>query len=268
MRAEPFDASTALDWLEGRARGLDALRLAYLTMRQAPSDEEIRRQLADQRSDGGFAPPWAPNYSGLDATCFRLARLKQAGVLPHVAPLAPAVTFLSGRQQLDGSWREEPPSGWLPPWLARENPAALAYLTANCGYLVCQLDFGQDAGDRAARALASLMGPAMREAAPLQTLAQSAVILHATRHDASSHAMLEALARRLVEATSAGALSWSLVALVDAGEWVERSLISTLCAYLIQAQHNDGSWSSEDGPDAAVHVTLEALWGLRMADLW
>jgi prenyltransferase/squalene oxidase-like repeat protein len=210
----------------------------------------------------------APDYSGLDATCFRLARLTRAGVLPIAEPLAPAIAFLVARQHPDGSWREEPPSGWLPPWLAHENPTALAYLTANGGYWLCQTDPRQEACGRAAQLLASLMGPAMREAAPLQTLAQSAVIFHATRYDTSSRAMLAALAQRLAETIPAGALSWALAVLVDSGEWVDRSLISTLCAYLIRAQRDDGSWSSEDGPDAAVHVTLEALWGLRMGGQW
>jgi hypothetical protein len=261
MRAEPFDASTALGWLQSRATGLEALRLAHLTTRQPPADEEVRRQLADQRSDGSFAPPWAPDYSGLDATCFRLARLTQAGILPRAEPLAPAIAFLVRRQHPDGSWHEEPPSGWLPPWLARENSTALAYLTANCGYWICQTDPRQDACGRAAQVLATLMGPAMREAAPSQTLAHSAVIFHATRDDTNSRAMLAALAQRLAETIPAGALSWALAVLVGAGEWVDRSLISALCAYLIQTQR-------DDGPDAAVHVTLEALWGRRMGGLW
>jgi len=60
-----------------------------------------------QRSDGGWSPPWAPEYSSVDATCFQLTLADQLGFDRRSPLFIDALRFLAERQRADGYWEEE-----------------------------------------------------------------------------------------------------------------------------------------------------------------
>src|SRR5688500_199263 len=171
--ATVFDAARAIAFVESHADPSERERLRALMAGEPPSEATADAVLAGQRPDGGYAPFWAPDYSGLDATCFRLALAEQLGVKPaepaertermqrtepgqagphnklagagDVDPspasrqVARALAFIAGRQLPDGTWQEDVTSltthaASVPPWLTPGDAAATLYLTANCGY--------------------------------------------------------------------------------------------------------------------------------------
>ena len=75
-----FDAALAISFVESRGDQAELARLRALLSGTATPDTVVDAVLDGQREDGGWAPFWAPNYSGLDATCFRLALAEQLGV--------------------------------------------------------------------------------------------------------------------------------------------------------------------------------------------
>src|SRR5687768_9134290 len=128
-----FDAARAIAFVESRADPSERERLRALMAGEPPSEATADAVLAGQRADGGYAPFWAPEYSGLDATCFRLALAEQLSVKSAV-PTAPdessaaalqvarALAFIASRQLPDGTWQEDiasltTPTAAVPPWL-------------------------------------------------------------------------------------------------------------------------------------------------------
>src|SRR5688500_20035141 len=83
--ATVFDAARAIGFVESHADPSERERLRALLAGEKPSEATADAVLAGQRADGGYAPFWAPDYSGLDATCFRLALAEQLGVTPAAA---------------------------------------------------------------------------------------------------------------------------------------------------------------------------------------
>src|SRR5688572_15556386 len=81
-RATVFDAARAIAFVEAHADPSERERLRALLDGAVPSEATADAVLTGQRVDGGYAPFWAPDYSGLDATCFRLALAEQLGIKP------------------------------------------------------------------------------------------------------------------------------------------------------------------------------------------
>jgi hypothetical protein len=108
--------------------------------------------LTNQRSDGGWSPFWATDYSSLDATCYRLAQAEQMGyTAPDEPALRRALQFFVHRQQRDGSLEEETgKAGAVPNWAKPGDQAVKLYLTANCGYWLASWDQAIPHAQRAA----------------------------------------------------------------------------------------------------------------------
>src|SRR5579863_5101634 len=103
MPAIDFDRAVA--WVRAHGNEFDQARLDTLLEDGClPSDNPRQRFLAGQREDGGWAPFWAPDYSSLDATCFRLAQGEALDIGRWEPAFERAVAFLRRRQRADGSW--------------------------------------------------------------------------------------------------------------------------------------------------------------------
>jgi hypothetical protein len=215
-----------------------------------------------QRPDGGFPPPWSPDYSSVDATCFRLAQAEQAGFLPAAPELSGAIGFLVGRQRGDGSWEEYGTQAAVaPPWALPGDLRAQAYLTANAG--LWALRAGQrDVGVMAAARLRFLLGTDRAPQAFLHTCWLAASLYWASGDYASAEKMLAYLSMRL-QALSASGLAWLVVSLTAAGVPSDHGLIDTGRRTLLQLQRTDGAFPSEDGPAYDVYATLAAMQALR-----
>jgi Prenyltransferase and squalene oxidase repeat len=266
----PADYERAVAFILAHGSGVELNALNELEggdRPNAPSSDEVERQVLEgQRADGGWSPFWAPDYSSLDATCYRLAQAEMAGL----SILQAAFDFLRSRQRSEGSWEEdESVRDLAPPWATPGDLAARLYLTANCGWwLVNGMAHGaQGYEDEAARAGAYLeRNQAEDGSLPsfLQTHWLAAALwirLEEGQPDLPEQATraLDRLAIQLGDETPAGALGWMLTTLAGLGVPEEHPSITQAVALLSEQQRPDGGWTSEDGPERDAWVTLQAL---------
>lgn len=263
---------SAVVYVHQHGNEFDQARLSVLLGEgEIPSRQLQERFLAGQRSDGGWTPFWATNYSSLDATCFRLSQGAELGIDFGDPAFVLAAGFLRSRQRLDGHWEEEDAVREVaPPWATPGVLAARLYLTANCGWWLAN---------------ASLHGcfvttdeAATRSGAYLeQHLAQDGSLpafLHAhwlaaglwirLGHDDLAYRVLNYLATRMSANVPASSLAWLLTTLGRLSITPDHPLGERATTLLISKQRADGSWESEDGPDRDPYATVEALRGLFM----
>lgn len=254
----------AITFVSSEGDLVEQARLRFLLDSERPASEVIQQLFAGQREDGGWSPFWAPGYSSLDATCFRLAQAEQLGVMVNEPATRYALAFLARRQRNDGSWEEEESVAALtPPWATPGDLAARLYLTANCGFWLAAFS---DKPENARRASGYLQGY-------LDDEGHLPTFLHAHwlagglwyrlnwQEDAKS--LFSYLAQRLPELPASN-LAWLMTTLLLAGVLANDHLIGQAASLLEQSQEQDGRWPSEDGSGRDVHATLEALRALRL----
>ncbi|MDP9374612.1 MAG: squalene--hopene cyclase, partial [Chloroflexota bacterium] len=113
------DGALAVEFVGRHGDDVERARLRHLLAGASPPPAVVAALLAGQRADGGWPPFWAPDYSSLDATCFRLARAEALGLTTTEPALAGAVRFLADRQRADGGWEEDAAVREVaPPWAA------------------------------------------------------------------------------------------------------------------------------------------------------
>ena len=267
MPAIDFDRAAA--WVRAHGGAFDRARLDMLLEVGRPLSSDLRQRfLAGRRADGGWAPFWAPDYSSLDATCFRLAQCEGLGITFEDADCARAVVFLRARQRADGSWEEDAGVAELaPPWATPGELAPRLYLTANCGWLVAEASVhstfvtADEAAQRAGAYLEGQMAPDGSLPSFLQTQWLAAGLWIRLGRDDLARRVLAALTEQLNEEVPAGALSWMLTTLGRTLGF-EPPVIPRAAALLMARQRADGSWASEDGPERDAYVTVEALRAL------
>lgn len=99
-----MDLVAAIAFVEQHGAPIEQVRLAYLLDHIEPPAGLVTALFADQRADGGWAPFWAPNYSALDATCFRLAQAEPLGLVPSTPESQRALEWLQTQiDHLEGS---------------------------------------------------------------------------------------------------------------------------------------------------------------------
>lgn len=98
-----MNAVAAMTFVRSTGNMVEQARLRYVLEGSAPPPDVQAQVVADQREDGGWSPFWAPNYSSLDATCFRLAQAEQVGLTAADAAVQRALALLARRQRTDGS---------------------------------------------------------------------------------------------------------------------------------------------------------------------
>lgn len=232
------------------------------------SREQNRRFLAGQRADGGWAPFWAPEYSSLDATCYRLWQCD--GIIGLLEPaFARAVSFLRSRQGADGSWEEdERVRDVAPPWARPGELASQLYLTANCGWSVANASLTSSfvTTDEAAIRAGAYLEPHLAQDGTLPSFLQThwlaaGLWIRLDREDLAYRA-LDHLATRMSDDVPASSLAWMLTTLAGLGISPDLPFALKAIMLLMSQQRADGSWASEDGAERDPYVTMEALRGL------
>jgi hypothetical protein len=266
----PIDFDRAVAFVRAHGGEFDRARLdALLEEGSLLSREQEARFLSEQRDDGGWPPPWAPEYSSLDATCFRIAQGEGLELGFFMPAFARAADFLRARQREDGSWEEdETVHEPAPPWVKPGAPDARLYLTANCGWwlanatLHSSLVTTDEAPQRAGAYLNRYVAPdgALPSFAQTQWLA-AGLFIRLGQEDTAQR-LLDNLTARPDEDFPAVSLSWMLTTLGGLGIPPEHPLGVRAAELLTSQQRPDGSWSGETGPDGDPYVTVEVLRGL------
>jgi hypothetical protein len=255
-----IDAEAAADFIRERGDNIEQERLNHLLYDLPADGAALTAVLAGQRPDGGWEPFWAPNYSSLDATCFRLAQAEQLGVTGGEA-IDAALAFLLSRQQPDGSWEEaEAVAESAPPWAQPGDLAARLYLTANCGYWVAMLGEMAPARQAARYLTLHLENGRLPSFLHAHWLAAGLLFLLGEREPAG--AVLTYLATRIGELPASN-LAWLLVTLLAVGVPPDELLLDQAMERLAALQRPDGGWQNEDGSQQEVHTALEALRAWR-----
>lgn len=255
---------TAIDYVQERGTAVEQARLRYLLHGEsAPTD--VREQFErGQRGDGGWSPPWAAEYSSVDATCFQLAQADQLGFDRRSPLFIDAVRFLAERQRADGYWEEEADvADAAPPWAQPSETAARLYLTANCGFWTAVTGLVPTA----ARDAAAYLSYHLRANGELPSFLQThwlAAALWQQRglvdEAAKSLGYLAGQAGDL----SAGNLAWMIVALREGGVPAADAAIGAALDRLLALRDPDGHWPTDEGIENSVHVTIEALKALQL----
>ncbi len=120
------DLQSAVDYIQRHGTPAERARLRFILYGEAPPDDVREQYERSQRSDGGWAPFWAPDYSSLDATCFQLAQIDQLGIDRRSLMVIDAVRFLAERQALDGSWEEDPAEAEAAPIWAKPGDTSVS----------------------------------------------------------------------------------------------------------------------------------------------
>jgi hypothetical protein len=257
----------AIAFVQPTGNAVELARLRFAVEGSVPPPEVRTQVLADQREDGGWSPFWAPDYSSLDATCFRLAQAEQLGLTPADAAIQRALAFLARRQRQDGSWEEEAKmAAHAPPWVAPGTLAACLYLSANCGYWLAIWANSADGADHAQRAADYVRAYQEHDGGlpgfPHTLWLSGGLWYRLGRHEDAESAF-RAVASTLAD-MPASSLAWLLSTLLLAGAPADHVLVEQAAIRLEALQEPDGRWSSEDGPMRDVHTTVEALHVLTL----
>ena len=246
----------AIQFVQQNGNEIELARLRFLLHGERPSTTIIQQLFNGQRDDGGFAPFWAPNYSSIDATCYRLAQAEQLGLDRTKPAIDKAVRFLLGRQRQDGRFAEDGSvADSAPPWAAPGDLAAELYLTANVGFWLAFFGF-DDAARQSANFLAAHLDTQSHK---LPSFAQAQWLACGLAWKLGLDEMVDHLASHLYAQLpgSAGELAWMLVTLRSVDFPADRGVIVSGSLRLARMQAADGRFPSDEGQD--VHTTLEAL---------
>lgn len=258
-----LNQQAAIQFVLERGNPSEQARLNFILTGAVPPSESIQQFFSDQQADGSWSPFWAPGYSGLDATCFRLAQGEQMGISANEPALLRAAICLVQRQHADGSWEEdEAVTELAPPWAKPGDLAARLYLTANGGFWLAAFPQTRPCAQLAASYVRSCLPPDGHLPTFLHTHWLAAGLFSRLDQAEPAERILICLSTRLLD-LSASSLAWLIVTLRLAGLPATTPLIAQAASLLEQQQQPAGNWESEDGPDQDVHATLEALRALR-----
>ena len=252
----------AINFIRNNGNKAEQARVNYLLTNEHPSEEVLADLFAGQRSDGGWAPFWAADYSSLDATCFRLAQAAQLDINESELAVARAVNFLAQRQSAEGSWEEDiTVADAAPSWAKPGDLSAKLYLTANCGLWLSLRGNPDDKASKAAEYLQTHLEQDGHLPSFLHThWLAGGLWWHKLNWEASTH-VFEYLRKRINDLAVSN-LSWLITTLGSTGVPASNYLVEEAANLLEQNQHEDGYWESEDGPGSNVHTTVEAFRAL------
>lgn len=254
----------AIDFVLLRGTPVEQARLRAVLYGDAPPDD-VRDQLQrSQRSDGGWAANWAPDYSSLDATCYQLSQAEQLGIGRTAPMVIDAVRFLAERQHFDGSWAEEPSEAAAAPvWATPGDAAAGLYVTANCAFWVAMTGLVPSAVHDAALYLSFHLD----ESGALPSFSQTHWLAAAVwQHQGMADEARKSLRylNGIVPELSAGNLAWMVMALRLGGVRRDNTTVRAALDRLIKLRDDAVSWPADEGADNSVHVTIEAIRALKL----
>jgi len=257
----------AIIFIRNNGNEVEHARLNYILANERPSEEVTADLFANQRSDGGWPPFWANDYSSLDATCFRLAQAEQLGITEAETAVNRAVKFLIKRQSPDGSWEEdEKDADSAPPWAKPGELAAKLYLTANCGLWLALFGNPDTRVLKAADYLQTHLDQNGHLPSFLHAHWLAGGLWYKLNWQASTQ-IFDYLSMRIGDLSTSN-LSWLITTMCAAGVPASHQLVDNAARLLEQSQNADGYWESEDGSNQNVHATLEALRALRLCRRW
>jgi len=262
------DLQPAIDFVQQRGTPIERARLRHALHGEPPPDDVRDGFERSQRSDGGWAPFWAPEYSSLDATCYQLAQADQLGIDRLALPIIDAVRFLIERQRPDGSWEEEPPEPAAAPiWARPDDVAAGLYVTANCAFWVAVTGLVPSAAHDAATYLSfHLDADGGLPSFPHTHWLATALWQRLGMSDEANKGLGNL--RRRVADLSAGNLAWLILALAKGGVAADHPTIVSALDQLVARREPAGHWPSDEGADNAAHVTVEAIQALQFGGRW
>jgi hypothetical protein len=267
----------AIGFVVAHGDGLDRARLSWLRTGAPPAAEIVANAEIGQAPGGGWPALWAADVASVDATCFRLAELDDLGALGRPAARK-ALDWLANRQRPDGTWEEDGSlAGDAPAWARPGDPEAQLYLTANAGFWLTMagldaraagpLDHrvgGVYAGvvQAAAQAVATRLRPDGTWPSFLAAGWLGAAVLYRQEMFYESARIQAVLHERLPDLAPSD-VAWLTSALRRADVAAEDYLLAAARRRLAETQRGDGGWSSVDGEQFDVHVTLAAIRGCR-----
>lgn len=242
---------------------LERARLAGLLGRSRAEPKVARSLLARQNEDGGF--PYGliqGRPSAITATATAMQWMHHLRLLPS-SYVERATGYLLTVQRPDGAWEESPAVlRFDPPALIRPGvPLARIYCTALAtSWMARLLGPRHDSVMRAARCLRASRDGGWPAEEPAHVTAQVAAALCMVDGPSSAaiSAGLEALRRLEPEVWTADRLADALSALYLAGLPADDPFVDGGLARLLTLQRPDGGWSSDDGADRDVDVSLRA----------
>lgn len=254
-----MNQAAAIHFVRERGTSSEQARLTFLLTGERPSPESMQQFFQDQQEDGSWSPFWAPDYSGLDATCFHLAQAEQMGIGANEPTLVRAILFLARRQRPDGAFEEDDAVRELAPaWAKPGNLAAQLYLTANCGFWLTSFSQTQTHAQLAASSVRSFL-PSDGHLPTFMHAHWLAVGLFSRLKQIEPAERIMVYLATCLPDLSASSLAWLIVTLRLAGWPATTPLLVQAAALLKQQQQPTGNWQSEDGPERDVHATLEVL---------
>lgn len=257
-----MDQQKAIQFILARGDASEQARLNFILTGEMPSPTTMWQFFSEQRANGSWSPFWAPNYSGLDTTCFRLTQAEQMGIAPDEPHFQRAAFWLAQRQHEDGSWEEdEAVAESAPPWAKPGDFAARLYLTANCGFWLAVCSQTSPEASLAATYLQSHLPADGHLPTFLHTHWLAAGLFAHLKQTEPVERILAYLETHLHHLPASN-LAWLITTLRLAGLPVTIPLIAQAASLLERLQQPAGNWASEDGPEQDVHATLESLRAL------
>lgn len=258
------DLQPAIDYVQYQGTPVERARLNYILRGAPPPGDVLEGIERAQRGDGGWAAVWSPEYSSLDATCYQLAQLDQLGVDRRARLIIDGVRFLAERQQLDGSWEEDPAEADNAPlWAKPGDDAAGLYVTANCGFWVAVTGLVPTAAHDAALYLSfHLAEDGSLPSFPHAHWLATALWQQQGMADEAGKGL--AYLRRRVADLSPGNLAWLIIALRLGGVAASEDTVSVALGRLIALRDPATHWPADEGAGNAAHVNVEAIKALQL----
>ncbi len=262
-----MNAQRAINFVNTHGTPTEKARLRFIWNGTPANDDEVIQLFEGQREDGGFAPPWASDYSSIDATCFRIAQAEQLGVTATHPSLQVALAFLLARQNGNGSWEEDSKVAESAPiWAMPGDKAAQLYLTANSGFWVAQSKASGEATELASSFLKLRVNDSGEMPSFLQTHWLAGALWAKLGDRDYAPRMIRYLGDR-VDKMALSELAWMILAFSLAGLPANHALMYSAAIRLNKMQDPTGPWRGEQkDKNNDVHVTLEALRALKLCN--